>query len=151
MARWSAAINSGGSNVRTTGSILAATTNMRRAKLIDILFGSSQAPADNEFTYTIQRCTLGSQAGSLQTPNATDQADTLASTMVVTGVITVDPSYTAGANALNWAMNQRASARWIPVPFDELLTPATASTGYGIGVSAATTTNFGGTVNYEEL
>ena len=151
MARWSAPLITAGGSFRTTGLLAAAASSPRRAKLIDVLFGSSQAPADNEFSYTIQRTTSIGSGGVAVTPGATDQADTLASTIqVLDAFATTDPAY-AGVNALIWAMNQRASARWIPVPFDELIIPATANNGFGIGVSAATTTNFAATVQYEEL
>jgi hypothetical protein len=150
MARWGVAFNSGGSNVKSVGVLTAAAANMRRAKVLDWKFGSSQSPADNEFVHIIQRCTTAG-TGAAKTPNATDPADTLASTIVANDTITVDPTLTAGAFLANIALNQRASFRWVAAPYDEFIIPATASNGFAFAISAATTTTFAEDVQYEEL
>lgn len=150
MARWSVPFNSGGSSVKGVGYLLAATANMRRAKVLDWKFGCSLAPADNSFVHIIQRCSAV-PTGATKTPNATDPADTLASTQQAFDTITVDGTLTANAFAANIALNQRASFRWVAAPYDELIIPATASNGFMFGVSAATSTTFAEDVQFEEL
>lgn len=149
-ARWGAQMISGGSSVQTVGAATAATSSPRRAKVLDWKFGSSQSPADNEFIHIIQRCTTAG-TGTAVTPNATDPADTLASTIVVKGTITADPTLTASAFLATVALNQRASFRWVAAPYDEILIPATASNGVAFAVSSATTTTFAEDLQYEEL
>lgn len=150
MARWGVAFNSGGSSVKGVGYLTAAASSPRRAKILDWKFGSSQSPADSVFTHVIQRCTTAS-TGTGKTPNALDPADTLASTIVAADTVTADATLTAGAFVANVAMNQRASFRWVPAPYSELIIPATASNGFMFGLSAATTTTFAEDVLYEEL
>lgn len=150
MARMAVALNSGGTSVKTVGGLNAAASNMRRAKVIDWLIGSSQAPADAVFTHIAQRATTA-PTGTGRTPNAIDQADTLASTIVATDTVTADGTLTAGAFNANVAINQRASFRVVTAPYMELIIPATASNGYAFGVSAATTTTFAYSISFEEL
>jgi hypothetical protein len=150
MARWGVAFNSGGSSVKTVGLLVAAAASPRRAKIVDWKFGSSQSPADNEFVHIIQQCTTAG-TGAAKTPYASDQADTLASTIVAKDTITADPTLTAADFYANIAVNQRASFRWVPAPFMELIIPATSSQGFAFAVSAATTTTFAEDVLYEEL
>jgi len=150
MARWGVALNSGGSSVKSVGLAVAAASSPRRAKIQDWKFGSSQSPADNEFVHIIQLCTT-TGTGTAKTPVASDQADTLASTIVVKDTITADPTLTSGSFYANIALNQRASFRWVAAPFFELIIPATASNGYIFGVSAATTNTFAEDILYEEL
>jgi hypothetical protein len=139
MARWGLSANSSGSSVKSVLLLTAAASSPRRAKILDWLIGSSQSPADNVFVHQIQRCTTAG-TGTTVTPNATDPADTLASTIVATQAVTADPTLTAGA-----------SFRWVAAPYDELIIPATASNGLAFIVSAATTTTFAECVMYEEL
>jgi hypothetical protein len=151
MARWGNRLTKGSASVQGVGYLNAAASNMRRFKLSDLLLGISQAPADNAFEWVVQRCTA-LPTGTTITPNATDPADTLASTIVATGTVTVDSaSLTAGAFLLEWPVNQRASVRWVCQPYYELLCPATASNGFMIGFAAASTSTAGLTGMYEEL
>ncbi len=123
---------------------------MRRAKILDWKFGASQAPADNAYTHIIQRATT-LPTGASKTPNATDPADTLASTIQAIDTVTADGTLTAGAFNANIALNQRASFRWVAAPYDELIIPATSDYGFMFGTSAATTTTFAEDVQFEEL
>jgi hypothetical protein len=150
MARWGTRLTKGSASVQTVGALTAAASNMRRAKLTDITMGCNASPADNEFEWVFQRCTAA-PTGTTVTPNSTDPADTLASTIVATGTVTAGEALTAGAFLGEIPMNTRASFRWVAVPTFELIIPATASNGISVAISAATTTTFGCGVMYEEL
>lgn len=139
MAYASVQANSGGSSVKSCLDLVAAASSMRRARILYVELGNASAPADNAFIFVFQRCTTAG-TGTTVTPNMADAGDTLASTIVATHLVTADPTLTAGAFALNWAVNQRGSVRWVPSPGAELVIPATASNGYMFGVSAASTT-----------
>jgi hypothetical protein len=139
MAYVSIAFNSGGSSVKTCGVVTAAATSMRRARILEVELGNASSPADNAFIFIFQACS-SSGTGSSKTPMSLDAGDTLASTLIAKDTITADPTVTAGAFALNWAVNQRGSVRYVAAPGAEIVIPATASNGFIFGVSAASTT-----------
>lgn len=151
MARWGATFNKGAASVQTVALLVAAASNPRRARIYDLTIGCDAAPADNSFVHIGQRCSTAG-TGSALTPNALDPADTLASTIVAKDTITVDPSLTASAFVFpGFALNQRASFRWVAAPYGEIVIPATASNGVIFGLKTATTTSFQYGVQYEEL
>jgi hypothetical protein len=150
MARWGVTASKGAGNVQGVMYAVAAAASMRRAKLYDWTLGCGASPADNAFIHVVQRATSASLVGAAKTPNALDQADTLASTIVVTDTVTTDGTLTAGAFVLRKALNQRATFRWVAAPYGELFIPATANTGFMLGLSAASTTSFDYDLNYEE-
>lgn len=150
MARWGVTANKGAGNVQTVLLAVAAASSPRRAKIYDWTLGCGASPADNAFTHIGQRCTTAG-TGAATTPNALDAADTLASTIVTKDTITIDPTLTASAFVFRKALNQRATFRWVAAPYGELLIPATASNGFALGLSSASTTSFDYDVAYEEL
>jgi len=149
MARWGVKANKGAGNVQSVLGLTAAAASPRRAKVHDISMGCGASPADNAFTWIIQRCSTAG-TGSALTPNALDPADTLASTIVAKDTTTVDPTLTAAAFLYAEALNQRATMRWVAAPYSELIIPATASNGFIVGLSAATTTSFDCGAQFEE-
>ena len=150
MARWSIAANKGAANVQSVALLVAAAASPRRARIYDWTLGCGASPADNAFTHIGQRCTTAGTGAAL-TPNALDAADTLASTIVCKDTVTADPTLTASAFAFRKALNQRATFRWVAAPYGELLIPATASNGFMLGLSAASTTSMDYDVHFEEL
>lgn len=106
-------------------------------------------PADNAFTFVFQRCTTAG-TGAAKTPNSLDPADSLASTIVCTDTVTVDPTLTGNAFLNRIALNQRATFRWVAAPYGELIVPATASNGIALALSAASTTSFDAGAAFEE-
>lgn len=148
MARFGAAPSKDATSVKTVG-LLTTVGGTRRAKLFDISMGSVATPGDNAFKWQVQRATTTGTATAL-TPNSLDPADTLASTITVNNVVTVEPTLTANAFLYQVALNQRASFRWVAAPYGELVIPATANAGLAIIASAATTTVLDAGVQYEE-
>lgn len=150
MARWGCTANKGAASVQTVLALTAAAASPRRAKVYDLTFGCDAAPADNTFVVIGQRCSTAGTGATL-TPNSLDPADTLASTIVAKDTITVDPTLTANAFVFpGFALNQRASFRWVAAPYGELIIPATASNGIAFGLKSATTTSFQFGAQYEE-
>lgn len=140
MAKWGTYGNKGTANVQGVVYLTAAAANPARARVFEWTIGCNATPADNTFVHICQRATTTSLVGSTTTPNALDPADTLASTIVSTSTVTTDGTLTAGAFLMNKAVNQRATFRWVAVPYGELIIPATASNGFMFGLSAANTT-----------
>jgi hypothetical protein len=150
MAYWGVNMNSGGSSVKSCGTICAAASSPRRARILTLELGNASSPADNAFLLIVQRCTSNA-TGSARTPNMSDAADTLASTIVVTDTVTADPPLTANAFLMNWPVNQRGSVRFVPPPGAEIVIPSTASNGIMVGISAASTTTQGASATALEL
>lgn len=150
MARAGVKANKGAASVQSVLLLVAAAASMRRAKVHDITMGCGATPGDNAFIWIIQRCSSAGTGAAL-TPNMLDQADTLASTIVAKDTVTADPTLTAGAFLYAEALNQRATMRWVAAPGSELVIPATASNGFIVGLSAATTTSFDAGAQFEEM
>jgi hypothetical protein len=150
MARWGVTSDKGTTNVQAVMGLAAASSGMRRARIYDWTLGCGASPADNSFIHIAQRFTV-TPTGTTQTPNALDQADTLATTIVVKAAITADGTYTANAFLAWKPLNQRATFRWVAAPYGEMVIPATASNGIYLGLSAATATDFDYDVHFEEL
>jgi hypothetical protein len=141
--------NKGAAVVQSVLILVAAAASSRRAKLYDVGFGCGASPADNAFTWIIQRCTSAG-TGSALTPNALDPADTPAASTVAKDTVTADPTLTAGAFVWAEPLNQRASFRWVAAPYSELVIPATASTGFIVGLSATSALSFDAGAQFEE-
>jgi hypothetical protein len=137
MANYGVYVTRTASATLSTGVFTAAASNMRRAKIYDIVVGSAATPADNAFLWQMQRCTTAGTAGSAVTPQSLDSADSIASTIVVGQAMTVDPTLTAGAIPWTVPLNQRATFRWVAAPGSELVIPATASNGFALRTPTA--------------
>ncbi len=150
MGRYGAELNKSPSDLTdAVGSVAADATTPRRIKLYDLIVGSEATPADNEFKWTVQRATTA-PTGSAVTAEPLDPADAAALSDVVEG-ITANGSLTAGAIPLSFALNQRATFRWVAAPGGEIVVPATANNGLHIltpvaGNLPAVTA----TINFEE-
>jgi hypothetical protein len=142
MGAFGVSANKGAASVKSVLLLTAAASTPRRGKIVEFTIGSDTTPADAAFVVIGQRCSTAG-TGTTVTPNACDPADPIASTIVATGTVTVDPTLTASAFVFpGFALNQRASFRWVAVPGYEIIIPATAANGVAFGVSAATTTSF---------
>jgi len=109
------------------GLVSAATV---RPRLYDLTVGSPAAVADNYGEYALQRFTAAGTATAV-TPTPLDPADPAALSSAGENH-TAEPTYTAGAILLRFALNQRATFRWVASPGAELVLPATAANGIGL-------------------
>jgi hypothetical protein len=114
-------------------ALLTATAAVRPA-IYDLNLGSEAAPVSQAARYTLNRTTAIGTTTAL-TPQALDPSDPAATATAGQQAITGEPTYTAGAIVLQFALNQQATFRWVCAPGSPLLTPATA--GSGIGLRAA--------------
>ena len=150
MAKYALSYNkTGADSVLEHVEVLADATRPRRGKLYDLVVSCTTTPADALFQYMVKRVT-GSATGTALTPNPLDPADAATETDSK-HLITADAaSYAAGTELLRMPVNHRATFRWVAAPGGELVWPATASNGLGIGVAAASTNTFSGTAHFEE-
>src|SRR5687767_15452291 len=112
MARFSADFQRTASTTGTVGSVGAvSTTQARRGKIYDLMFGSEATPADAAILWTLRRYTAAGTSTAV-TPQALDSAD--AAFLGQAGENhTIEPTYTAAAILLNVPLNQRATFRWV--------------------------------------
>lgn len=138
----------GSATVPQAQLVSAATV---RPKIYDLVIGSSSTPADQAGSWTIRRSTTASTGGTAITPSAIDPADpaSLSSSMIAPSMSA--PTLTAGLILLAWALNQRATFRWVAAPGKELVAPATASNGLTMMNSVLTGAyNVTGCIEFEE-
>jgi hypothetical protein len=138
MARFSADFQRTASTTASLGSIGAvSTTQARRGRIMDIMFGSEATPADAAILWTIQRYTAAGTSTAV-TPQKLDPAD--AAFLGQAGENhTIEPTYTAGEIVLNLPLNQRATFRWVPSPGGEPVWPAQTANGFGIQTDTIST------------
>lgn len=136
------------STTASLGNITNPGSGQRRHRWFYLHLGCQGDAADNEFLYTIQRCTTAGTRTSV-TPQPLDPADAAAVTTAGENH-TVEPTYTAGEILLNIALNQRATFQWYAPPGGELVVPATASNGIGVQSPTSTALVITGQIHFEE-
>lgn len=118
-------------------SLEAAGSNMRRAKLMELIVGSDAAIlGTSNFRFDLNRSTTAS-TGTAVTPNPLDPADTLAAVTAFKSNLTVQGTNTAGAIPFCIPLNQQATFRWVANPGSEIVIPATANNGLHLNTPVA--------------
>lgn len=111
-------------------TVISASTI--RPQIYEIVVGSDATPADNAAKYVLQRCTTAGTAGSSITPQAIDPADPAALSSSGLAVFSGGPTLTANAFIFQFAVNQRATFRWVAAPGSNFVMPATAANGLAL-------------------
>lgn len=102
----------------------------RRAAIYEVWFTHSGVPADQVVQWQARRLTvIGTR--SVVVPTILSGGGAPAADMLADANHTVEPTYTAATEALDFDANERASIRWVAVPGGELVVPAAAGEGYG--------------------
>lgn len=120
-----------------------------RARIYDMIFGCHDTPADNAFMWTVQRFTV---AGT-RTAVVPATLDPGAPAAICQGGEnhTVEPTYTAATELLDFGLNQRATFRWVAAPGGEFVLPAVAANGIGVWpFHASSTALVDCTIHFEE-
>ena len=150
MANYGARLNRAAASITlAVGSLENPGSGMRRLKLYDLIFGSEATPADNVFLVEVQRTTTAG-TGTAVTPNPLDPADPVAVSLPKE-TITSQGTETAGEVPLSFALNQRATFRWVAAPGGEIIIPAVANDGLHINTTTALNLPAAScSLNYEE-
>ena len=106
-----------------------AGTAAVRPQLYDLIVSSNATPADNSSEWQLLRFTAAGTSTSV-TPEKVDSGDP-AATAVCGKNHTVEPTYST-VPLLDFAVNQRATFRWVAAPNSEIVAPATAANGFGL-------------------
>lgn len=105
-------------------------TLLKRAAVHEFSVGTDGTPADQVMTYDISRTTaIGT--GTSATPTKLDLAEG-ATPMVGTVNHTGEPTVTAASSLWGAGINQRATHRWVAMPGQEIIIPATDAAGIAI-------------------
>ena len=120
-----------------------------RPKIYDLMIGSASTPGDQAASWQIKRSSTASTGGTAVTPSPIDPGDPAS-----TSTAMVAPSMSAptlGVVLLQFALNQRATFRWVAAPTKELVGPATASNGLTFLNTVLTSAfNVSFTIEFEE-
>lgn len=150
MAKFSASGSRTAAASKTVVAVNAAASAMRRVKLYYIAMGSEGVPADLANSWTVARSTAAGTSTSF-TGLPLDAADAAFSGACGFNH-SVEPTYTAGGTLLYEPLNQKATLQWQAPPGGELVVPATASNGIGVGLygTVGSSVATSSTVHFEE-
>lgn len=137
MAKYSVSVDSAtaGADPQTLINLFS-TAGGNRGYIYDFSLGSVATPADQAGSYDMIRTTAVGTEASGYTPVLLDLADG-ASTLDSGVSHTVEPTQ-SGNELMRYALNQRATFRWVASPNGELVIPAT--TGNGIAMTRRAST-----------
>ena len=138
-----------GAGFKTQAAVFAGAT-AHRGKVYEFMVGiNGSPPADNELEIDTIRMTVDG-TGTAFTPNPLDLADPASLASGKVGY-TVEPTTTANTFLVYFAMNQRATVRWLAAPGSELIYPSTAASGICLrGKSAAYTSTMSANILFDE-
>lgn len=149
MRRYSA---TGVTPVGTTLPIINISGNTTvRGRIFDLIVSSDSAPADVATRFQVGRTTSVGTGGTAITARALDPADPVSLMAPIAGTFSGAPTFTANSDMLNFALNQRATFRWVAVPDSELVIIANATNGIELlSVSSSGTPNCDATILWQE-
>lgn len=110
-----------------------------RGRLYELIFSHGAAPADTVILWNVSRLTVLGTEGAAVVPAPLD-VDAPASILDAGEDHSVEPTYTAATELLEFDLNQRATFRFVAAPGGEFLLPAVANAGIGGRPSSATYT-----------
>ena len=117
-----------------------AASPAHRLRLYEIILGCAATPADQAALFFLGRFTAVGTEGSGFSPVPLDAADVASIADCGCGAFSVEPTYTSGLQLLTFALNQRATFRFVSAPGGEIVLPATQSNGAGMYSSTSTST-----------
>lgn len=113
---------------KTLTALTAATATLTTARIFDVIVGCDGTPADHVVDFDVSRQTAAGTSTAI-TPAALDGAVRAAGT-VGSANFTAEGTITSNTNVFNAPVNVRATQRWVAVPGDELVIPATNLAGF---------------------
>ena len=127
-------------NAAATTTILGLTGSAAiRFYIYDIMLGSADTPGDQASHFQVERTTVAGTGGTSTAPEPLDPLSA-ASTTAAHYNPASEPTYTADSELLRFAVNQRATFRWVAAPGGELISVLGAATGIGLKFEASTGT-----------
>ena len=118
----------------------SAATPTNRGRICDLVVGGAGTPGDNSATFYVGRTTAVGTEGSGLVPNNLDSGGPAGDFDSGLGVFSGEPTYTAAKQFLRFALNHRATFRWVAYPGFEWIMTATQNNGAGIKSSTSSST-----------
>ena len=107
-----------------------------RPRIYDLIFSHGGTPADNVIRWIVPRMTASNTSNSSVAENALDPGAPAADAIALEEY-TGAPTVTTDSEVLDFALNQRATFRWVAAPGGELVLPATTTDGFFFNASVA--------------
>lgn len=104
----------------------------KRGKLYELIFSIGDTPADNIIQWLVRRCTALGTEGAAVVPAPLGVIPAPAAILDAGEAYTVEPTYTAATELLDFDLNQRATFRWVATTDGAFGIPAIANAGIGI-------------------
>lgn len=117
-----------------------AATPTTRGKIYDLLVSCGITPAEQTAIFYVGRTTAVGTEGAGFTPNNLDPAGPAGAYDSGVGVFSVEPTYTANKELLDFAVHQKMTFRHYCAPGSEMILAATQNNGAGIKTSSSTDT-----------
>lgn len=128
-----------------------AATPTSRGAITEVISGGAGTPGDNSATFLLNRTTAVGTEGSGLVPNNLDPAGPAGAYDSGLGVFGAEPTYTSVKHLLRFALNHRATFRWIANLGFELMMAATQNNGAGLKSSASSSTQaYAHTIIFQE-
>lgn len=122
----------------------------RPLHIYEIMIACDAAPDDEAATFALMRTTARGTQSTTVAPNPLS-TQSPASIATLDDTWSVDPTITANSQLLQFAMNQRATIRWVARPGNEIVVPATANAGLAlVSVVATSPANFVFSISWTE-
>lgn len=116
-----------------------AATPTRRARIFEFSVGSVATPADVAIRMQVARTTAVGTEGSGFVPNNLDPGGPAGECDSGLGVFSVEPTFTASKQLLDFSFNQRGLVRWNANPGCELIAAATQNNGLALRSKSVST------------
>jgi len=107
----------------------SAATPTRRPRIYEVGVSCNATPADLATDFVVQRTTAVGTEDAGFTPLPLDPGGPAAQSDFGCGAFSAEPTKTANSELLRFALNQRATFRWVAAPGGELMLPATQNNG----------------------
>ena len=129
--------------------ITIASTAAVRATIEEFVVGSITAPADQATEFNLLRHTTAQTGGTALTEKAHDE-DNVAATCPAVGGTMTEPTYES-TELYNFAVNQRATFRWVARPGKGFKTTIGTANGIGLrSISSGATPTINASLSWEE-
>jgi hypothetical protein len=122
------------------GVVLVTSDATVRPAIYDLTVGIGTTPADQTASFQLVRTTTTGTGGTATAPSLLDPASPAASAISYIGTFSAEPTVTTATGMLMWAMNTRATFRWVAAPGSELIVQDASANGILLNPSASPST-----------
>ena len=138
--RYAAAFENVACTAADEAVIIVSTDAVVRPAIYDLTVGIQTTPADQNCGFQLSRSTSTGTGGTATAPALLDPASPAASAITYEGTFSAEPTITTATTMVAWAMNTRATFRWVAAPGSELIVQDTAANGIVLNPTSVSAT-----------